>query len=373
MEDAIHVLHINCNYIGTTLHQLMIKYLDALGYDNRVFVPTYDKKLAVIDPNKNVCVNECFRKWDRLVFDYKQQKIKKGIETNIEVTDFELIHAYTLFTDGNCARRLSQKYGIPYVVAVRNTDVNAFFRLKPHLRRRGVQIMRDAAAVFFLSEAYRNQVFEKYIPKEYWIEIEKKTHIIPNGIDKFWFEKTPTIDKMFDVKSIKLVYVGRIDKNKNIPTTQKAMGILRMQGYEVALSVVGKIADKKEFRIIEKDPFTTYYPAMTKEKLLTIYRDADIFVMPSFKESFGLVYAEAMSQGLPVVYSKGQGFDKQFAEGVVGYHVAADSPEDVANGIKRVIDNYSVIKNNVVSSAREFSWTRLVDKYDRIYKKIVGR
>lgn len=373
MKNAIRVLHINCNYIGTTLHQLMIEHLDALGYNNQVFVPTYDKKLAVIKPNENVCVSECFHKWDRIIFDYKQQKIKKGIETQIKVADFDLIHAYTLFTDGNCARKLSKKYGIPYVVAVRNTDVNDFFRLRPHLSHRALRIMRDAEAVFFLSKAYRKQVFEKYIPKKYWTEIEKKIHIIPNGIDAFWFENIPAQDKIFDTKSVKLVYAGRVDKNKNIPTTQKAMAILKKQGYETTLSIVGKIEDEKEFRTIKKDPFTSCYPAIPKEKLIHIYRDADIFVMPSFTESFGLVYAEAMSQGLPVVYSKGQGFDKQFAEGFVGYHVTADNPEDVAAGIKRVIDNYFDIKKNVVSAAREFSWTKLINKYDQIYKTIVTR
>lgn len=55
--------------------------------------------------------------------------------------------------------------------------------------------------------------------------------------------------------------------------------------------------------------------------------------MPSFTESFGLVYAEAMSQGLPVIYSKGQGFDGQFAEGVVGYHVDAHDPEELCENI----------------------------------------
>ena len=368
----IDVLHINCNYIGTTLHQLMIEHLDALGYSNQVFVPTYDKKIAVIEPNNNVCVSECFRKWDRLIFDYKQKKIRKGLEAHITVDDFDLIHAYTLFTDGNCARKLSRKHGMPYVVAVRNTDVNNFFRLMPHLRSRGVQIMRDAAAVFFLSESYRKQVFEKYIPKKYWDEIEKKTHIIPNGIDAFWFENAPAPEKMIDGKAIKLVYAGRIDKNKNIPTTQKAMEILRKQGYNVVLSVVGKIQDEREFQIIRKDPFTTYYPAMPKEKLIEIYRDSDIFVMPSFTESFGLVYAEAMSQGLPVVYSKGQGFDNQFPEGTVGYHVAADSPEDVAEGIEKIIHSFDAIRERTVISARKFNWYDISKRYVEIYQKVSG-
>lgn len=40
--------------------------------------------------------------------------------------------------------------------------------------------------------------------------------------------------------------------------------------------------------------------------------------MPSHKETFGLVYAEAMSQGLPIIYTKNQGFDGQFPDGYVG-------------------------------------------------------
>ena len=366
----MRVLHINCNYIGTTLHQLMIENLEALGYNNQVFVPTYDKNISVIKPNSNVCVCECFNKWDRLLFDYKQKKIRKGLESNINVADYELIHAYTLFTDGNCARRLLKKYGIPYVVAVRNTDVNDFFRLMPHLRKRGVQIMRDAAAVFFLSESYRNQVFEKYIPLKYQEEIQEKVYIIPNGIDEFWFKNIPEIKKTIDKKSIKLVYAGRIDRNKNIPTTQKAMEILRSQGYETTLTVVGKVQDEKEFQVIKKDRFTKYLSAMPKEELIKVYREEDIFVMPSYTESFGLVYAEAMSQGLPVVYSKGQGFDGQFQEGLVGYHVSAYDPEDVADGIRKAVDSFFEIQKNVVQSARIFNWTKIAEKYDSVYRSV---
>lgn len=369
----MRILHINCNYIGTTLHQLMIEHLNALGYDNQVFVPTYDKNIAVIKPNDNVYVSECFNKWDRLVFDYKQQKIIKAIEEHYDVASFDLIHAYTLYTDGNAARVLSEKYGIPYVVAVRNTDVNDFLKKMIHLRKRGLKSLLAAKEMFFLSEAYRRQVFEKYVPQKYQEVIKKKTCIIPNGIDEFWFKNTPKQSNAIDKKHIKLVYAGRIDKNKNVPTTQKAMEILRKQGYETTLTVVGKVQDEKEFQIIRDEPHTTCLSAMPKEKLIDVYRESDIFVMPSFTESFGLVYAEAMSQGLPVIYSKGQGFDGQFDEGTVGYHVDSGSPDDVAEGIKHVVENYSGIQKKVVSSAREFSWTKLIEKYDQVYRTIVVR
>lgn len=367
------ILHINCNYIGTTLHQLMIEHMDSLGYDNLVFVPSYDKNIAVINPNDNVYVSECFNRWDRLLFDYKQQKIIKTIEDHYDVASFDLIHAYTLYTDGNAARVLSEKYGIPFVVAVRNTDVNVFFKNMIHLRKRGLKTLLAAKQVFFLSDVYRQQVFENYIPRKYQEEIKKKTQIIPNGIDEFWFENVPGKGKVTDKKHIKLVYAGRIDKNKNIPTTQKAMGILRKQGYEITLTVVGNIQDEKEFQIIKNDRYTKYLPAMPKESLIEVYRASDIFIMPSFEESFGLVYAEAMSQGLPIIYSKGQGFDGQFTEGVVGYHVDSGSPEDVAESIKLVINNYFNIQKNVVPLARKFSWVKLVEKYSHVYQMIVER
>lgn len=369
----MRILHINCNYIGTTLHQLMIEHLDALGYDNQVFVPTYDKNIAVIKPNDNVYVSECFRKWDRVAFDYKQHKIIKTIEEHYDVARFDLIHAYTLYTDGNAARVLSEKYGIPYVVAVRNTDVNGFLKKMIHLRKRGLKTLLAAKAVFFLSEAYRRQVFEKYVPQKYQEEIKKKTHIIPNGIDEFWFENTPEQGKSIDKEHIKLVYAGRIDKNKNIPTTQKAMEILRKQGYETALTVVGKVQDEKEFQIIKNDPYTTCIPAMPKEKLIDVYRASDIFVMPSHKESFGLVYAEAMSQGLPVVYTKGQGFDGQFAEGEVGFATSDKKPEELAECIVRICENYEKLSQNALLKTQKFKWGNICDEYKKIYTEIVRR
>ncbi len=349
----------------------MAENLDKLGYENNIFVPMYDKNQSVIKPNDNVLVSECFKKWDRLVFDYKQSKILKSVESNYSVKDFDLIHAYTLFTDGNCARKLSKKYGVPYVVAVRNTDVNNFFRTMVHLRGRGVKTMLDAKQVFFLSEAYKKQVFDKYIPEKYKAIIEKKSQIVPNGIDDFFFENSPENENVLQ-KPLKLMYAGRIDRNKNIPTIQKAMSILAKNGIDSTLTVVGRVADQKLFSEIKDDSRTTCLDPMPKEKLIGIYREHNIFVMPSFTESFGLVYAEAMSQGLPVIYSKGQGFDGQFSEGKVGFHVDAYDANDVAEGIKKLADNFENIKKNVISCSKVFNWLEITDLYDKIYKNILS-
>ena len=362
------ILHINCNYTGTTLHQLMIGKLEKLGYKNNVFVPTYNKNNSVIRVNFNVNVCECFYKWDRILFDYKQYKIYRAIQNEYDIKKFNLIHAYTLFTDGNCARKLFKKYNVPYVVAVRNTDVNNFFRLMPHLRFRGIKIMLDAKAIFFLSESYKKQVFEKYVPKKYQKILSKKAYVIPNGIDDFWFQNKPSLKKKDFIKEIKIIYAGRIDRNKNILGIQKALQRLENKGYKVSLTVVGKIIDQKEFEKIKKDKLTTYIPAQPKEKLIELYRKHDIFVMPSFTESFGLVYAEAMSQGLPVIYSKGQGFDGQFVEGVVGYHVDAHDPEELCENIIKILGRYNEFPEACMQASKKFRWNNLLKEYVKIYK-----
>lgn len=367
----MRVLHINCNYIGTTLHQKMIEHLDNMGIINKVFVPTYDKNISVIKTNQNVCVCECFKKWNRIFFDYKQNKIYKGLENHITVEQYDLIHAYTLFTDGNCARKLSKIYGIPYVVAIRNTDVNDFFKLMPHLRKRGIDIMRDASAVFFLSEAYKKQVFERYIPEKYKNELEKKVYIIPNGIDEFWIKNKPIL-KLRDVnsKTAKLIYAGKINKNKNIPTIQKAVKFLEKEGYNVSLTVVGKVEDRDEFEKIREKDNTVYFSERPKEQLINLYRENDIFVMPSFKETFGLVYAEAMSQGLPVIYSKGEGFDGQFLEGEVGFHMDANSPKELCEKVKEILVSYNEISTRTIKLVNKFSWKKITEKYVELYHKI---
>lgn len=362
------VLHINCNYMGTPLHQKMLERLDSLGVDSTVFAPVSSLQNAAIKPRDNVVPCKCFGKWDRLVFYYKQHKIQKALEKNIPVSDYDIMHAYTLYTDGNCAYKMHQKYGTEYVVAIRNTDVNSFFKWRPHLIKRGIRIMQSAKCIFFLSESYKQRVLNQYVPAKYRSELENKSYILPNGIDDFWLENLQTdVSKIID-SSVKLVYAGRIDINKNITTTQAAMKILRAKGYNISLTVVGKVIDQGVFKQISSDENTTYFPAMDKTELIHMYRDNHIFVMPSFAESFGLVYVEAISQGLPVVYSAGQGFDMQFAEGEVGYRADPHSAESVAEAIEKIVLNYNQIVRDLPPKAESYNWNRICCRYCELYE-----
>ncbi len=370
------VLHINCNYLGSALHQAMIEKLDSLGIENTVFVPVYSGTEAVITPNNQVVVSDCFRKRDRLLFDYKQKKIIAAIEKRYDVSRFDLIHAYTLFTDGNAARVLAGKYGVPFLAAVRNTDVNIFFKKMIHLRRRGLLTMKNASRIFFLSRAYRNQVLERYVPASWRADLQDRCRLIPNGIDDFWIKNrywsrpVESIEKRIGEKKLRLVYAGGIDKNKNIPLTCAAAEILRKNGWSVEFDVIGSVRDIAEYAKIAGSPHCHYHEACSKESLIEFYRSADIFVMASHTESFGLVYAEAMSQGLPVIYTRGQGFDGQFEDGLIGCSVSGASADEMAQKIRTICRNYRTLSSSCVQCAEKFQWDRIADEYHQIYRTV---
>ena len=78
-----------------------------------------------------------------------------------------------------------------------------------------------------------------------------------------------------------------------------------------------------------------------------------------------------MSQGLPVVYSRGQGFDGQFPDGIVGEKCEATCTNSVANAIKKIISDYSRYSLNCVKNCKRFNWDSICDNYISIYENII--
>ncbi len=369
----MRVLHINSNYLGTGLHQQMVEALSKEQIENTVFTPISDHYEIRVKAKDDVIVRRCFLEADRLLFPWKEHKIKRALYDAVNPFDFDLFHAYTLFTDGNIAMQLSQKTGKPFVVAVRNTDINTFFKKRPLLRSRGRQILRKASAVFFLSRSYQDLLMQNYIPTEEREALAAKSHVIPNGIDPFWLMnrfETRNAPQRLD-GGMRLILAGKLHDNKNPQAVVQAAEILREKKLNATVTLVGKKADEKLCMRLSRAPFVQILPPVPKEDLIQLYRQADIFVMPSFRESFGLVYAEALSQGLPVLYTAGQGFDGQFRDGVVGYAVDPHNPADIAEKILLAAEQYGALSENCLESSKQFDWNKLALQYRSIYEAIL--
>ena len=157
-------------------------------------------------------------------------------------------------------------------------------------------------------------------------------------------------------------------RTKNIETTIKACKVLIKRGFSVDYTIVGEIIDTKYRKTITNCSFINYFPRCSKEEVVKYLRHSEIFIMPSIRETFGLVYAEAMSQGLPIIYSKGQGFDGQFENGKVGYSVNCYDYNDIADKIVELHDNYQLFSKRCVSLVEKFNWIPIASAYKKLYQ-----
>jgi len=308
---------------------------------------------------------------DRWFYPVKQGKILRDAKNRFSKGRFDLIHSHSLFTNGYVAWKLSEVLGVPFVTAVRNTDISYFFRYMPHLRKTGLGILLKADRIIFISKPHLETLAGRYLPENLRTQFLEKAEVIGNGIDGYWLKNRVERRRKPEGKNLNLLTVGKIISRKNHLTTARAAEFLIKRGFSVNLTVVGEEQDERILRKLREYPFVRYLSPVPKEELLEIYREADIFVLPSITETFGLVYPEAMSQGLPVIYSRGQGFDGQFEEGTVGFHTESKNAEEIADRIVDITRNYANISRNCVEMCKRFNWTDIAGEYDRVYEKIL--
>lgn len=361
----MRILQIANGYVENKLYSLLFAALEKQGAEQTVFVPVNVKKPASAE--QNVHIVPCFDQLDRALFFRKQKKILRWLEGNLDIRSFDCIHAHTVFSGGYAAYQLHQKYGIPYIVAVRNTDVNLFFKYMVHLRKTGVEILKNAEKVIFLSPSYQEKVLSDCVPLKDLEAIAGKSMVIPNGIAQLFFDQNAAPRQLGT--NLRLAYVGDINANKNVELTIQAAEILRSQGRDVTLTAIGSIKDEKYREILNQD-WITHHDRCPQSEVIEYLKEADIFVMPSHRETFGLVYAEAMSQGLPVLYTAGQGFDGHFPEGAVGYSVSDTDAAFLAEKILKIAENYETLSKNAIQNARRFDWNAIAAVYQSIYQEI---
>src|SRR5690606_26806778 len=108
-----------------------------------------------------------------------------------------------------------------------------------------------------------------------------------------------------------ILYIGKFNTGKNVERLIEAFLELRKHKPDIYLKLVGGKGGRhnKVLKLIGKHSESIEYLGVVKEqgKLLNIYRNCHLFAMPSKYETFGLVYIEALTQGLPIVYTKGEG------------------------------------------------------------------
>lgn len=365
----------NILFLCTYYHRAMVFYdlrnkLIELGNSVRVFSAAVkgdsvkEKYTAIMD--ELVIHKECFNKVDRLFYHLKQYKFERAIENEYDIKTFDVIHSHTLFNGGYAAMKLSQKNNVPFYVTARGTDIYFFLRV-PGFKYIGKKILSQSNGIVVLSKKAYKSIVELFNSQEQ-DEIKNKIILTYNGLEQFWLDNIGS-PKEKKGKHWELLCVGKINNDKNILSVAEAIKDLNKNGLDIHLNVVGQIVEKKVHEQLLHDQNVSLLGYMTKEELITVYRESDFFVMPSIRETFGRVYAEAMTQGLPVLYSENEGFDGIFSQGEVGMAVNPYSIESIAEGIKAIINNYNKMSKAAVENATKFDWSRIANQYIKMYER----
>jgi len=215
--------------------------------------------------------------------------------------------------------------------------------------------------------------FRSYIIKrefEELIGIQRNSFICLSGIpESYIFNDLCKLDYNIN-KKIKLIYAGRLDRNKNVV---KSISALSKIGNEIdySFTIVGDGEEKKHIEataralgIFDRVIFTG---AVSREKTFKLMQEADIFIMVSKKETLGLVYLEAMAAGCIVIGTRGQGIDGIIINGENGFLTDSENEEEIYKTIYQVIklspNEQKRIRENAKNTIKYLSDTTLSKKY----------
>ena len=227
-------------------------------------------------------------------------------------------------------------------------------------------VLKKADKIIFLTNDYK-----KYFCKKYNLE-NKKTIVIPNGIMKHGNNKIRTNIKR---KTIKLLSVSRLTKQKNIFRMIEAVAILK-QKYDVELNIIGDGEDKEKIiDLINKLKLSNNVNLkgrISDKELIKYYSSNDIFVMSSDYEALPLTLLEVMASGLPIVSTDIRGVREILKNCAV---MTKLNPKDLAKGISNLIDKdikrLDLSKKSKCES-KKYDWNVVVNKIINVYKGIEG-
>jgi glycosyltransferase involved in cell wall biosynthesis len=297
------------------------------------------------------------------------------------LNEFDVIHIHDFRTfQGAVVAHYAQKNGIPYLLQAHGSLPRMM--AVPKLKQAydilfGYKLLRDAAKVVAVTEIEAEQY------KRIGIS-EDKVAIIPNGIDLYEFQNLPRRGQFrekygLDANQKIILYLGRIHKIKGLDLLAKAFAELLKEVGDVKLIIAGyddgylpalkKIT--KELKIKESIVFTG--PLYGRDKL-EAYVDADIYVLPSRYEIFGITVLEACACGTSVVTIDTCG-TANWVNDHCGYRVSYNVDE-LRRALLALITDEDLRKRlgqcGKELVAEQFAWGKIVVRLENLYHKIAG-
>lgn len=299
------------------------------------------------------------------------------IEKRCSDYDFDIIHAHDWLCF-SAAVRTREKSGKPFIAHVHATEFDRCAgdnvnKEVYEIEKRGLE---EADGIIAISKRIKDILVEKY-----GID-PRKIKLIHNGIDPDYFEKTDDLN--FQIEELKrngnkvVLYVGRLTVQKGVEFLVKAAREVVQHGKGKVYFVIvgsGELRDQlasyaAELGISDK----VFFPGFLRGKeLAEVYRSADVLVMPSVSEPFGLIPLESLINGTPVVVSKQSGVSEILTNAL---KVDFWDTEELSNMILASLKYSSLsqyLKENGHKEVNRINWNIPADKCLQYYQEFISK
>ena len=304
---------------------------------------------------------------------YAYNKIKKMIARK----KYDLIHVSYGLPNCFLVHWLKKKLKVPLVVT------------EHHYGTGGVSGPKDNP--FFVNKmlkwAYNDAtkvVTTGLSQKQFVVDVtgRKDVKVISNGVDEHLFrpENHDVALKKKYGKGELIITVARLDKRKNLGDFIKAAKLVAERHPAAKFLIIGKGEEKENLEKliralgVEKNVIMTGF--VSDQDLLKYYATADIFVLTSRYEGFGIVYCEAMASGTPVVCYDMVASREVVANGLVGL-ITPQNPQALAEALIKLIKDEALMKrfrNNCRKYVlQRFTWQKTAEDYADEFKKLVKK
>ncbi len=291
----------------------------------------------------------------------------------IGIRQYDLSFSFAGVPAGAISCILRQLYHLPYIVSLQGPDVPGFEArynylypvLRPFLR----VVWRKAAVVTAISREHQ-RLAHKTLPS---IRIP----VIPNGVDMDAFFPSAS-----HTEPVNVLCVGRLIERKGQHHLLRAFARLRQSNetspMQLTLVGTGDAEDFLKQLAIQLDiaNHVSFAGAVPRERMPELYRQADIFVLPSQSEGMSMALLEAMASGLPVIVTDTGGTEELVAQNESGFIVPwADVSGLSARLLQLATDTDLRHRMGAVGRARamHFSWPSIAAAYLELCSKIIGK
>ncbi|MDB9431564.1 hormogonium polysaccharide biosynthesis glycosyltransferase HpsP [Microcystis aeruginosa] len=294
--------------------------------------------------------------------------------------DYDIAHIHALFSPvSSISASIARYHQLPYILRPLGTLDPADLQKKRQLKQIYANFLEKpnlaaAAAVHFTSQQ-ECQTAERF-------NIKTKDIVIPLGVDFFNPQALPVTG--FDLPQNKpiILYMSRLDPKKGLDLLLPSLESLLEKGLDFHFVLAGgnpqdrdyenRIKNQIERSILGKN--TTITGFVTGEVKNSLLARADLFVLPSYYENFGIAVAEAMAAGIPVVISDRVDLHPAVAAAAAGW-VTACQLEDLTNTLEAAITNPEIRqqrgKNARDLVLNQYSWSAIADQLLTVYQNLV--